>query len=458
MKKTTKVRFAPSPTGMLHLGSARTALFNYIFAKSTGGEFLLRIEDTDRDRSTDASTKTILDGLSWLGIKWDGDIVFQSTRYARHREAAEKMIANGSAYFAYDTKEELEAERILADKEGRQYRYSGKWRNDTTHLSPPQGIDPVVRIKIPKGKTIVRDLIRGDMEFDNSTLDDFIILRSDGTPTYMLAVVVDDIDMGITHVIRGDDHISNTPKQILIYEALGANLPSFAHIPLIHNDKGEKLSKRRNAVAISDYEALGILPEAMKNYLLSLGWSYEGSGVISDDEAGKIFRLENIGKSPSRFDLSKLYNLNLQYIQSFDNNELLNMIILSLEGKGFKINDELRKRVEVVIPELKKCNNLIDLTSNAMRYVVDNLEYSNEAIEIINKDIVLTSKVKDFIKITPFSDFKSEWQGFLDENGFKFGQVGPILRSMLIGVSSSTALTLIVEALGKEECKRRVLR
>ena len=446
---TIITRFAPSPTGMLHIGGARTALFNYIFTKSVNGKFLLRIEDTDKERSTETSTKAILDGLKWLQIDYDNEPVYQSSRIARHQEVAKQMVENGMAYYAYDTKKELDAEREIAEKAGKSYRYSKKWR-DSKEI-PPIGIDPVIRIKVPDGEIIVNDLIKGQVRFEENALDDFIILRSNGDPVYMLAVVVDDHDMGITHVIRGDDHLSNTPKQILIYNAMGVKHPEFGHIPLIHDDSGKKMSKRKNAVAIADYQNLGILPEAMKNYLLNLGWSYKGGDIISEEEAIGQFKIEDIGTSPSRFDMQKLYSINLHYIQNCNDNRLLELI-------GLELSQEQKNILLKIFPELKKCNNLNDLISNTKRYISDDFKYSQEAMDLVKKDQNLTQKVIDFVISSSLIDFKSEWHEFLEQNQLKFGQVGPILRAMLIGVTNSTSLSVIVEALGKDICVKRILK
>jgi len=275
-------RFAPSPTGMLHIGSARTALFSYFYAKRFGGKFRLRIEDTDKERSTQESVDAIINGMSWLGIRHDDEIVMQSSRIGRHVESAMQMIKSGNAYYAYDDMSAIEKEREDAQNNGKPYRYNPIWRDGG--LKTPENVKPCVRIKIPQGVTIVNDDVHGDVEFQNSEIEDFVILRSDGTPTYMLAVVIDDIDMGVTNIIRGDDHLTNTPKQIMIYKAMGAKVPKFAHIPLIHGEDGKKLSKRRNPVAISDYDNMGILSEAMRSYLMNLGWSGQGNELFSDDE------------------------------------------------------------------------------------------------------------------------------------------------------------------------------
>jgi len=452
-----RVRFAPSPTGMLHIGGARTALFNYIFAKVNNGKFLLRIEDTDKERSTNEATKAILDGMSWLGLEHDEDIIYQSSRHKRHIEIANQLIKEGKAYYAYDTKEELNLERQESDKNHKSYRYSGKWRNQD--LQKPNDVKPVIRIKVPKGEIIVKDLIKGEVKFTDEAIDDFIIVRSDGTPTYMFAVVVDDIDMKISHIIRGDDHLSNTPKQIVIYNAIGTECPQFGHIPLIFDSEGTKMSKRKNAVAVSDYANLGILPNALKNYLLNLGWSYKGGDIISQDEAIRQFNITDVGSSASRFDIDKLYNINLHYIKNSSNSELINLIQCKLEEIScIKLNVEKLHILSNIMPELKKCNNINDIISNAIRYIKDEIEYTQEALDVINKDKNLTKAVISFVKTADLDNFKSSWDEFLKENNLKFGQVGPILRSMLIGITSSTALTAIISALPKDIIKQRIAK
>ncbi|QED22873.1 glutamate--tRNA ligase [Candidatus Deianiraea vastatrix] len=449
-----RVRFAPSPTGMLHIGGARTALFNYIFAKSMGGKFVMRIEDTDKERSTKASVDAILDGMKWLNLNPDEEIVYQSSRYARHLEVAKSLIESGNAYYAYDTKEELDKQREIAESEKRSFRYSGKWRDQS--LPKPDGVEPVIRIKVPQGEIKLNDMIKGEVTFTDEAFDDFIIVRSDGTPTYMFAVVVDDIDMKITHVIRGDDHLSNTPKQMVIYNAIGAKMPEFGHLPLIHDESGKKMSKRKNAVAVADYAGLGILPDALKMYLLSLGWSYEGD-FITQDEAISRFKISDVGASPSRFDMQKLYSVNLQHIKITKDADLIDLICTQVELQSqIKLGSNEISILEKIMPELKKCNNLNEIAANAVKYVTKDVNYSPEALEFIQKDKIITAKIIEFMQSTDLDNFKSKWDEFLVQNGFKFGQVGPILRSILIGITSSTALTAIISALPKEVILHRL--
>src|SRR5437870_5556007 len=323
MSETVVTRFAPSPTGFLHIGGARTALFNWLYARGRGGKMLLRIEDTDRERSTEAAVAAILDGLSWLGLDWDGEAISQFSRAARHREVAEALLAAGKAYYCYASPAELTEMREAARREGRSKLYDGRWRDRDPREAPP-GIKPVIRLKAPlEGKTVIEDQVQGRVAWQNENLDDLVLLRSDGTPTYMLAVVVDDHDMGVTHVIRGDDHLTNAARQSQIYNALGWTVPVMAHIPLIHGPDGSKLSKRHGALGVDAYRAMGYLPAAMRNYLVRLGWSHGDQEVFSTDEMIAAFDLPQIGRSPARFDFAKLENLNGHYLRQTADADLL---------------------------------------------------------------------------------------------------------------------------------------
>src|SRR3954463_1653662 len=320
MAENTKpvLRFAPSPTGMLHIGGARTALFNWLYARHTGGTFLLRIEDTDRERSTPEAGSAILNGMTWMGLSWDRDVVYQFARAARHREVVDQLLAAGKAYRCYTTPEELTQMREEQKAKGLPMRYDGRWR-DRAPGPAEDGKPFVVRIKArQEGETIVRDVVLGDVRFENSQLDDMVLLRSDSTPTYMLAVVVDDWDMGITHVIRGADHLNNAARQLQLIEAIGAPVPVYGHLPLINGPDGAKLSKRHGALAVEAYRDMGYLPETMRNYLLRLGWSHGDDEIISTDQAIAWFNFEAIGKSAARMDYKKLDNLNGHYIRSLD--------------------------------------------------------------------------------------------------------------------------------------------
>ena len=328
--KPVVTRFAPSPTGYLHIGGARTALFNWLYAQHTGGTMLLRIEDTDRERSTDAATAAILDGLGWLGLTWDGEPISQFERAPRHREVAEDLVKRGEAYYAYESAAELDAMREKAKAEGRPPRYDGGWR-DRDPADAPAGVKPVVRIKAPReGETIVTDRVQGDVRFPNKDLDDFIILRSDGVPTYMHAVVVDDHDMGVTHIIRGDDHLTNAARQTVIYKAMGWDVPVMAHIPLIHGADGAKLSKRHGALGVEAYRAMGYLPEALLNYLARLGWSHGDDEVMSIADMVGWFEIEDVNRGAARFDFKKLEALNGIYMRGMDDEELTDRLVATL--------------------------------------------------------------------------------------------------------------------------------
>src|SRR5215218_2075296 len=313
MTDTVVTRFAPSPTGFLHIGGGRTALFNWLYAKRHGGKMLLRIEDTDRERSTEPAIAAILDGLSWLGLDWDGDTVYQYSRVERHREVVEQMLASGHAYRCYASPEELTQMREKARAEGKTRLYDGRWRDRDPTDAPP-GVKPAIRLKAPlTGETVVEDQVQGRVTWQNENLDDFVLLRSDGNPTYMLAVVVDDHDMGVTHIIRGDDHLNNAARQSLIYQAMGWTVPAFAHLPLIHGPDGAKLSKRHGAQAVSEFADMGYLPEGMRNYLARLGWGHGDDEVFSDEQAISWFDVKDVVKAPARLDWAKLNHLNNHY-------------------------------------------------------------------------------------------------------------------------------------------------
>ena len=321
MTETVVTRFAPSPTGFLHIGGGRTALFNWLYARRHGGKMLLRIEDTDRERSTEPAIAAILDGLSWLGLDWDGDTVYQFSRVERHREVVEQMLASGHAYRCYASPQELTEMREKARAEGKTRLYDGRWRDRDPADAPP-GVKPAIRLKAPlTGETVVEDQVQGRVTWQNENLDDFVLLRSDGNPTYMLAVVVDDHDMGVTHIIRGDDHLNNAARQTQIYQALGWTVPVMSHIPLIHGPDGSKLSKRHGALGVDAYRAMGYLPAAMRNYLVRLGWSHGDQEIFSTEEMIAAFDLPQIGRSPARFDFAKLESLNGHYMRSSPDRE-----------------------------------------------------------------------------------------------------------------------------------------
>src|SRR5215475_7568931 len=369
-------RFAPSPTGFLHIGGARTALFNWLYARGRGGKMLLRIEDTDRERSTKEAIAAILDGLTWLGIEWDGDTVYQFSRAYRHREVAEQLLANGQAYRCYASQQELDEMRERARREGRSKLYDGRWRDRDPSEAPP-GVRPVIRLRAPlSGETVIEDQVQGRVVWQNENLDDLVLLRSDGTPTYMLAVVVDDHDMGVTHIIRGDDHLTNAARQTQIYNALGWKVPVMAHIPLIHGPDGAKLSKRHGALGIDAYRAMGYLPAAMRNYLVRLGWAHGDQEIFSTEEMIAAFDLPQIGRSPARFDMAKLDNLNGHYLRHTPDPDLLSELerVLPYIAGGSELTDRLslpvRAKLLAAMPGLKeRAKTLVELVDGA-RFIV----------------------------------------------------------------------------------------
>src|ERR1043166_7895655 len=362
--RTPVLRFAPSPTGYLHIGGARTALFNWLYARHTGGKFLLRIEDTDRERSTPEAVAAIFNGLSWMGLDWAGEPIFQFARVRRHREVAEQLLAQDRAYRCYATPQELEQMRAEQKAKGLSVRYDGRWRDRTP--GPEQHNAPfVVRIKgAQTGEIIVRDVVQGTVRWSNDQLDDMVLLRSDGNPTYMLAVVVDDFDMGVTHVIRGADHLNNAARQLQIIQAMGWPVPVYGHLPLIHGPDGAKLSKRHGALVVEAYRDMGYLPEAMRNYLLRLGWSNGNEEIISTEQAIAWFNLENIGRSPARFDFKKLDNLNAHYIRASGDAVLVEDVaaLLARRQPMVSLSDTAKQRLVAAMPGLKeRAKTLVEL-------------------------------------------------------------------------------------------------
>src|ERR1043165_1577412 len=378
-------RFAPSPTGFLHIGGARTALFNWLYARGRGAKFLLRIEDTDRVRSTEPAIEAIFDGLKWLGLEWDGEAVSQSARAARHREVAEQMLAAGNAYYCYASQEELAEMREKARAEGRSKLYDGRWRDRDPAEARPN-VKPVIRLKAPlTGETVIEDQVQGRVVWQNENLDDLVLLRSDGTPTYMLAVVVDDHDTGVTHVIRGDDHLTNAARQTQIYQALGWTVPVMAHIPLIHGPDGSKLSKRHGALGVDAYRAMGYLPAALRNYLVRLGWSHGDQEIFSTEEMIRAFDLAHVGRSPARFDFAKLENLNGHYLRQTGDAELIDGIegliphIAAGEALRAKMTPALREKLIAAMPALKeRAKTLVELIESAQYLYADRPIMPNE--------------------------------------------------------------------------------
>lgn len=460
---TVVTRFAPSPTGYLHIGGGRTALFNWLFAKHHGGKFLLRIEDTDRARSTEAAVHALLDGLSWLELHWDGEAVSQFERKDRHAEVAREMLANGHAYYCYATPEELEALREEQKAKGLPTRYDGRWR-DRDPAEAPAGAKPVIRLKAPQqGETVVHDKVQGTVTVQNTQLDDMILLRSDGTPTYLLAVVVDDHDMGVTHVIRGDDHLTNTFRQLQIYHAMGWTPPEFAHVPLIHGPDGAKLSKRHGALAIDAYRDMGFLPETMRNYLLRLGWGHGDDEIISTAQAIEWFNLEGIGRSPSRLDFAKMENLNAHYIREADNARLVALTTPFVEQKlGRALTDADKDRFLRSIPGFKpRVKTLVELADGALfLFRTRPLPIDEKAAAQLTAEArgQLDALADRFAGLNDWTAAGVEQvvRDFVEAGGLKLGKVAQPLRAALTGSTVSPPIFEVAEILGKVETLSRM--
>jgi glutamyl-tRNA synthetase len=461
-------RFAPSPTGFLHIGGARTALFNWLYAKRFGGKFLLRIEDTDRERSTDAAVGAILDGLHWLGLEWDGETVMQFSRVERHREVALQMLSQGRAYRCYCSPEELAEMREKQRLEGKPMRYDGRWR-DRDPSEAPAGVAPVIRLKSrQEGETVVDDKVQGKVTFPNRDLDDLILLRSDGNPTYMLAVVVDDHDMGVTHIIRGDDHLTNAARQTQIYEALGWSVPIMAHIPLIHGPDGAKLSKRHGALGVDAYRALGYLPLALRNYLVRLGWSQGDREFFSTEEMIAAFDLPAIGRSPSRFDFVKLENMNGHFMRSTPDDELLKIWLDTLPYLpggpeiAAQLDDFRRAQLAQALPGLKeRAKTLVELTDGAQfLFAKRPLALEPKAEEILAKGGRLHIRA-----LLPQLEALNEWtaatteavvRDYANAQGAKLGVIAQPLRAAATGRSTSPGIFDVLAVLGREESLGRL--
>ncbi len=450
---TVVTRFAPSPTGFLHIGGARTALFNWLFARRLGGKFLLRIEDTDRERSTQAATDAIIEGMQWLGLTWDGEVVHQFARAERHREVAKQLLANGHAYRCYTSQAELAALR----EQGK--GYDRKWRDSTE--TPPEGVKPVIRLKSPlDGEVVVRDHVRGDVTVPAGQLEDLVILRSDENPTYNLAVVVDDHDMGVTHVIRGEDHLTNAAKQVVMYQLMGWTVPEFAHVPMIHGADGAKLSKRHGALGVEEYRKMGYLPEAIRNYLLRLGWSHGDAETISTQQAIEWFDLEGIGKSPSRFDFVKLENLNGHYIRESDDAKLVELVTPLIEQKHGKMQHA--ERLLKGMSGLKqRAKTIIELADNAAFYVIARpLPLNDKARALLNNEgkAVLSALLPEYEALADWSEPAAQEiaKQYAEKNGIKLGAVAQPLRAALSGSNISPGVFEMMVVLGKEETLARL--
>ena len=457
-------RFAPSPTGNLHIGSARTALFNWLFAKNIKGKFLLRIEDTDKVRSTKESINKILDGLTWLNLQWDDQIIYQSKNQKRHKEVAEELLKKGLAYKCFCSEEDLNKMREEAKILKKPFRYNRMWREKNSK-DAPQNIKPVIRIKSPiKGETIIEDIIQGTIKVSNQEIDDFIILRSDGTPTYMLSVVVDDYDMKVTHLIRGHDHLTNTFRQNVIYEAMQWNKPITAHIPLILGSDGSKMSKRHGAIDVEEYKTKGILPNALINYMLRLGWSHGDDEIISLENAIKWFSLEKIGKSPAKFDNEKLISVNSHYIKELNNDKIIKFLESYYISKyKIKIDEISIKRLNLGLDDIKsRSRDLNQLAEMSLFYCSKfPLSISKKAqkyIKIVDKTIfkdllVVLGNIENDFKKQKIEEIMSK---FLIEKGLKLSDIIQYIRAMITGLDVSPRIYDIMEILGFLEIKKRI--
>jgi glutamyl-tRNA synthetase len=459
---TVITRFAPSPTGYLHIGGARTALFNYLFAKHHNGKFLLRIEDTDKERSTKEATEAIYAGLKWLGLNWDGEAVIQSTRAEIHKKAALDLISSGKAYFCFTQQAEIDELRTAAIEKGEHFIFHSPWRDeDPTRY--PKDINPVVRLKAPRtGQTVIHDRLQGDVIIENDHLDDMILLRSDGTATYMLAVVVDDHKMGVTHIIRGDDHLTNASRQILIYQAFGWEVPTMVHIPLIYGTDGAKLSKRHGALGVEAYKDMGYLPESLTNYLLRLGWGHGDEEIIPMDKAIEWFDIDGLGLSPARLDFAKMNHLNAHYLRAKSDEELMELVINLLNHQGIKVssaeNDNILKGMPGLKPRAELVNGLAEL---AKIYLIEHeLQYSNEAKEVIaSADSALVQLTINCLKTLSKFD-KDTIQVSLKElaasQGLKIGELMHTIRPFITGMVNSPSVFEVISIIGKENSIKRL--
>ncbi len=456
------VRFAPSPTGYLHIGGARTALFNWLYARHCGGRYLLRIEDTDRVRSTEVAIRAIFDGLEWLDLSPDAPPVFQSARVDRHREVAERLLAEGKAYRCWCTPEELEEMRAKARAEKRPVRYDRRCRGRDPASVPPER-PSVVRLAMPtEGETVIEDLVQGTVRIANAQLDDMILLRSDGTPTYMLSVVVDDHDMGITHVIRGDDHLTNAFRQYQLYRAMTAEPPAFAHIPLIHGPDGAKLSKRHGALSVTEYREMGILPEAMRNYLVRLGWSLGDREILSTEEMIRHFDIRDVGRSPARFDMNKLLSLNAHYLRERADAELVRLVLPRLEAAGIRVDEAGRRRLEAGMAGLKlRARTLVELAEAARIYVAPRpLPLTPKAARLLDdamrKNLETLAGRLVHLERWDEDSLESACRAFAGELGLGFGKLAQPLRAALTGTTVSPGLFEVMCVLGRDEVLARI--
>ncbi len=459
--KTVATRFAPSPTGPLHIGGVRTALFNWLYSKNKGGKFYLRIEDTDKERSKDEFKNQIINSLKWIGINYEDSEYIQSDKIDDHINVANELLKKGLAYKCYCSSEEIEEQKKRAKQKKIPYIYNRKWR-DKSETDAPKEIEPVIRFKSKvEGKSILKDLVQGNIEIENNTIEDFVILRADGSPTYNLSASVDDYLMGMTHIIRGDDHKINTFKQIQIYDAMNWKVPSFAHIPLIHTIEGKKLSKRDNASTLDDYSKIGIMPNALRNYLLRLGWSYKDKEIFDLDESIKFFNLEGIGKSPSKLDISRIYSMNEHYIKNIDENDLFNFLITYCETFQEKIHVSAQKKIKNSLHFLKnKAKTLEDIYKNSKFLINDKVQIEKEDKKLLDETAIKIIKLFSD-DINKLSDFTRETlepiiNDLIKNNNTNFKGVGQPLRICLTGSKFGPGIYDILCALGKEEVSKRL--
>ncbi|MBI1199113.1 MAG: glutamate--tRNA ligase [Phenylobacterium sp.] len=458
--RPVRTRIAPSPTGMMHIGTARTALFNWLYARHTGGQFLLRIEDTDRERSTEAAVQVIIDGLRWMGLEADEPPVFQFARADRHRAVVDEMLARGSAYRDYMTPEELEAERELARAEGRVVR--SPWRDLSPNDAPDRPF--VVRLKAPQdGETLVDDKVKGLIRFENRTLDDLILLRTDGTPTYNLAVVVDDHDMEITHVIRGDDHLNNAARQTLIYQGLGWEVPAWAHLPMINGPDGKKLSKRHGAQAVTEFDDMGYLPETLRNYLAKLGWGHGDDEIFSDAEAISWFDIKDVVSAPARLDWDKLNHLNNHYIRLADPARLAELVVGILESREVRVREADHALIAHTIPFVREgAKTTLELADAVLFVLKDRPLELPEKTRAQLADAEMAARFKRLraalgaVGAWDVPSLETALRAFAESEGVGLGKFGPQLRAVLSGGSPAPDLAGAMTALGREESLGRI--
>jgi glutamyl-tRNA synthetase len=454
-------RFAPSPTGALHIGGVRTALFCWLFSKNKKGTFHLRIEDTDKERSKDEHKNQIIKSLKWIGIEHDGELYIQSTKINNHIDVANELLKNGHAYKCYCSTEEIETQKKRAKQKKIPYTYNRKCR-ELHESDAPKNIRPVARFKSKiEGSSILKDLVQGDVEINNITIEDFIILRNDGTPTYNLSATVDDHQMKMSHIIRGDDHIINTFKQIQIYLSMNWSLPSFAHIPLIHTLEGKKLSKRDNASTLGDYSKIGIMPDALRNYLLRLGWSYKDKEIFTLEESIKHFNLEGIGKSPSKLDMSRILSINEHYIKTINEDELYDHLLKYCELFKEKIKSDKEKQIKSSLAFLKnKAKTLEDIYNNSKYIILDEISFNQEDLKLIDdkaKKIIseFAKKVKELNNLSKES-LEPLVNDLIKSHETNFRGVGQPLRVVLTGSKFGPGVYDIIISLGKEEVQKRL--